>query len=97
MVARWTTGQQVELSVLSQGHKFITNFISFAAVVPGPVKPYSAESWPKTPAISFHHIHNYTGMRDSNRRVPECHVIFGTLPDVRRLEMERSEFLENEA
>ena len=32
----------------------ITAFISLAQVVPSPVYPYSADSWPKTPFILFH-------------------------------------------
>ena len=30
-----------------------SEYIPLAQVVPGPVEPYSAESWPKTPIISF--------------------------------------------
>ena len=41
-------GQQVEWL-------FVTKFISLAQVVPSPVYPYSAESWPKT-LQSFHFV-----------------------------------------
>ena len=33
---------------------FVTNIISLAQIIPGPVKLYSAELWPKTPLISFY-------------------------------------------
>ena len=38
------------------GGWFLTNFISFVQVVPGPVQPYSAELWPKTPFMSLKNI-----------------------------------------
>ena len=41
----WPTGRAINPA---PGAKFITKFISFAHVVPRPVQPYSAESWPKT-------------------------------------------------
>ena len=44
----WPTGQAIDPAPVAI---FITKFISFAQVVPGPV--YSVESWPKTPIISF--------------------------------------------
>ena len=52
-MACWAAGQQVKRSILHLGHVSY-QFISFAQVVPGPVQPCSAESWPKTPFISFH-------------------------------------------
>ena len=33
--------------------KLLLSFLLVAQVVPGPVQPYIAESWPKTPIISF--------------------------------------------
>ena len=37
VVACWTAGQQVEWSILHQGHDSYQKFISLAQVVPGPV------------------------------------------------------------
>ena len=53
MVAHWTRprGQKIDPA---PGVWFITKFISFTQVVSGLVWPYSAESWPKIPVISFH-------------------------------------------
>ena len=45
----WPTGRGIDPA---PGTCFITNFISIALVLSGPVKPYSAESWPKTRIIS---------------------------------------------
>ena len=55
VVARWTAGQRVERAIPAPGARFITKFISLAQVVRGPVQPYSAESWPKTPPFPFHY------------------------------------------
>ena len=46
----WPTGCTIDPA---PGTWFITIFTSFAKVVPGPVYPYSSESWPKT---SFIHL-----------------------------------------
>ena len=47
-MVQWSTGRAINPA---PGAWFITKFISLAQVVPGPVWPYSAESWPKTPFI----------------------------------------------
>ena len=44
---------QLLLEYPAPGAWFITRFISFSQVVPSPVKPYSAVSWPQTPFVSF--------------------------------------------
>ena len=57
VVARWTTGQQVERSILRQEHGSYTRsmvhnkVISFAQVVSAQYSFNSAELWPKTPII----------------------------------------------
>ena len=54
VVACSTTGRQFERSILRQGQDS-TQFISFAKVIPGPIYPYSVESW----RHSFHFIYNW--------------------------------------
>ena len=45
----WSTGRGIDPTPWAY---FIT-FLSLAKVVPGPLQPNSAESWPKTPIISL--------------------------------------------
>ena len=47
----WPTGRAIDSA---PGACFIMKFISFVQVVQGPVQPYSAVSWPKTPIISMY-------------------------------------------
>ena len=46
----WQTGRAIDLA---PGALFVTKFISFAQLTPAQYSLYSAESWPKTPIISF--------------------------------------------
>ena len=67
MVACWTTGQQVEWLMLHLGHDSY-QFISVAQVAPAKYNLTSADSWPKTPFISF----PYSGKQHQkqNKHVP---------------------------
>ena len=50
VIARWTAGQQVERSILQRG----ISHNKIPPIIPGCPRPSVAESWPRTPVISFH-------------------------------------------
>ena len=58
VVARWTTDQQVEWSILRQGHDSLQNSSHLPRLSPAQYSLNSAELWPKTPIISYFQAHN---------------------------------------
>ena len=54
VVARWTAGQHVERSILRHEQYSYQNSSYSLKLSPAKYSLKSAESWPKTPIISFH-------------------------------------------